>query len=280
MAPDIDVYAPYVEAVFGAAPAGRHIPRSIADRSRQGSDPLVRVLIALLGFPASRLKASEVLGLLEVPAVMRRFGLDAEAVERLRGWVRDSGARWGLDGMDRDALGLQADDSHSWAFGLRRLLLGYALPPERRLFRGVLPLAGVEGTQGEDLGVLAEFLARVGLWRERLGAARRPAEWQETLNRLLDDFVHPDEDQAYLLQELRDVVGELVAKTGAAGLDRPLAARAGPGSSPRHSRGVWRGCSQASRFPWSSICSWMRGGSRGGCVRGPQGGWFATGRAR
>ncbi len=222
MAPDIDVYAPYVEAVFGAAPAGRHIPWSIADRSRQGSDPLVRVLIALLGLPASRLKASEVLGLLEVPAVMRRFGLDAEAVERLRGWVRDSGARWGLDGMDRDALGLQADDSHSWAFGLRRLLLGYALPPERRLFRGVLPLAGVEGTQGEDVGVLAEFLSRLGLWRERLSAARRPAEWQETVNRLLDDFLHPDEDQAYLLQELRDLVGELVAQTGAAGLDRPL----------------------------------------------------------
>ncbi|MDZ7810992.1 MAG: hypothetical protein U5L11_14135 [Arhodomonas sp.] len=38
---------------------------------------------------------------LEVPAVHRCFELDAEAVERIRGWVRDSGIRWGADAAHR-----------------------------------------------------------------------------------------------------------------------------------------------------------------------------------
>ena len=63
MAPDIDRYAPHLAAVFGAAPAQRAIPWSLADRAPRGHQPLVERFFELLDLPDRRLRASEVLGL-------------------------------------------------------------------------------------------------------------------------------------------------------------------------------------------------------------------------
>ncbi|WP_315984248.1 hypothetical protein [Aliamphritea spongicola] len=41
MVPDVATYAPYIEAVFGNAPAGRFIGYSISDRTAQQESPLL-----------------------------------------------------------------------------------------------------------------------------------------------------------------------------------------------------------------------------------------------
>ncbi|MBA1333549.1 hypothetical protein QQ73_21770, partial [Candidatus Endoriftia persephone str. Guaymas] len=48
MAPNIATYAPYVQAVFGAAEGARHIPWSVADLSAEESSPLLQTLSSLL----------------------------------------------------------------------------------------------------------------------------------------------------------------------------------------------------------------------------------------
>jgi len=83
MAPDIDRYAPYVDAVLSAAPEGHSIPWVIADRRVRAEQPLLDAFFALLDLPASRLQASQVRSLLEVPAVQPRLGLHAEGIARL-----------------------------------------------------------------------------------------------------------------------------------------------------------------------------------------------------
>lgn len=210
MAPDIDAYAPYVEAVFGAAPSERHIPWSIADRHAAAESPLAATLATLLALPQSRLTVSEVLTLLEDAAVMRRLGLDDGGLERVRRWVREANIRWGLDAGMRAELGLPAEDAASWAFGLRRLLLGYAMPPnEGRLFAGIAPYTDIEGNEARDLGLLADFIERLGAWRTRLAQPRTAAAWADTLGALLDDCLLPDEDETRFLQQVREVLETL-----------------------------------------------------------------------
>ncbi|MFN9944148.1 MAG: hypothetical protein ACK56I_32235, partial [bacterium] len=65
MVPEIDGYAPLVEAVFGlpARDDPRRIPFGLADRASRGVDPLARALEHLLALPRSRSPVSEVLDL-------------------------------------------------------------------------------------------------------------------------------------------------------------------------------------------------------------------------
>lgn len=225
MAPDIDIYAPCVAAVFDAAPEARFIPWSMADRRLTAQEPVVETLLGLLALPEMRLSVSEVLGLLEVPAVSRRFALDAEGLARIRTWAEESGIRWGLDGAMRAALGLPAEPANTWQAGLARLFLGYAMPPEEIFYGHTLSYPDVEGSEARDLGILQTLVDRLAHWRAVL-AAPAPAEaWLQRINDLIDDFLAPDPDEAESLQALRRAADRLGQSAGQAGLEACLEAR-------------------------------------------------------
>ncbi len=219
MAPDIDRYAPYVEAVFGAAPPPHAIPWSIADRRLGAEQPLVEALRLLLDLPRSRLEATEILSLLQIPPVRRRFGLDLEGLGRIRTWVRESGIRWAADGAMRQALGLPPEGSNSWSFGLDRLFLGYALPPEPVAdpYAGVLPYPDVEGGEAEYLGQLQSFLEALNQWRKGLTGVATLPRWRARLHELLTSFFAPDEAEEPLVQGIRDRLDRLVSLAERAG---------------------------------------------------------------
>lgn len=225
MAPDMAAYAPCVEAVFGAAPGNRHIPFSIADQSDSARAPLVEMLLSWLLLPQERFEASRVLGWLELPAVQRRFGLDPGALERIRQWVAASGIRWGLDGDDRAAAGLPGGDLNSWAFGLRRLNLGYALPDGQTLFDDIAPYGNLEGNETLWLGQLQLFLERLGQWKRRFSVPVPLAGWQQRINRLIDELLLPDEAEETLLAGVREQLDLLRRQADVAGYDEPLSGR-------------------------------------------------------
>jgi len=224
MAPDIDRYAPYVEAVFGAADGSLRIPWSIADRRIAGTRPVLDALKYLLALPSSRFEAGELLSLLEIPALRRRFDLDDQSVERIRTWVRESGVRWGQDGAMRADLGLPDESANTWDFGLQRLFLGYALPPDAddELYAGVLPYPDAEGSEAVALGQLAALVETLGVWRRRLTVPRSLAGWRSAVSELLADCFAPDDEEEALLQLVRDGLDAAVVRAEAAGLDRPV----------------------------------------------------------
>lgn len=224
MAPDIDRYAPYVEAVFGAADGPVRIPWSIADRRVGGERPVLDALRFLLTLPSSRFEAGELLSLLEVAALRRRFDLDHQGPERIRTWVRESGVRWGEDAAMRADLGLPDEPANTWAFGLRRLFLGYALPPDadEEPYAGVLPYPDPEGSEAADLGQLAALVETLGVWRRRLAVPRSLAGWRSAVNELLAACFAPDDEEEALLQMIRDGLDEAATLAETVGFDRPV----------------------------------------------------------
>jgi len=224
MTPDIDRYAPYIEAVFGNARGPRYIPWSITDRSLPGVHPAIQVFSALLDLPRSRLGASEVLSLIEVPAVHRAFDLDADAIERVRSWIRESGIRWGADNAHRVAEGLPAGrNAHSWRFGLNRLMLGYAMDDDTPLYEGIAPLTQVEGADAASLGAFMAFWDRLLEARTELAGERGAEDWQAILNALLERLFSPaDEAEHQALQSVRDAVSVMVETAQAAHFDGTL----------------------------------------------------------
>ncbi len=142
MAPDISAYAPYVHAVFGgiARDDKRYLPYTVSDCAARDGHPLIAFALRLVALPLLRFGLSEVIELLGVPAVLRKFGLDRGELERLETWLHDAGVRWGLDENQHAAFGAGEYREFSWAFGLDRLLLGYASGEESATIAGIAPL--------------------------------------------------------------------------------------------------------------------------------------------
>ncbi|MFW6341913.1 MAG: exodeoxyribonuclease V subunit gamma [Halothiobacillaceae bacterium] len=193
MVPDIRNYAPHIEAVFGQFEQNdsRHIPFSIADQQPRLTEPVLRVFDQLLELPQSRVPVSEVIDLLEVPAVRKRFGLAADDIPLLHRWVRESGIRWGLDAGHRHSLNLPEDwSANSWRFGLRRMLLGYA-SGEGAEWAGIEPFAAVSGLAAEPVGALVDLVDALDAQRRLLAAETTVAVWGDRLRAMIERFVEP-----------------------------------------------------------------------------------------
>jgi exodeoxyribonuclease V gamma subunit len=221
MAPDIETYAPYIEAVFGTTDPP--IPFSVSDRSAQHESTIAATFSALLDLAGSRYEANRVLGLLDEAAVRGRFGLTEGDLETITRWVRESQIRWGIDASHRARLGLPATPEHTWRFGLERLLLGYALPARReRLFAHVLPYDEIEGSLGETLGRFARFAESAIAIDAALGHPRPLAAWADVLHTLLDTFFDPPDERLLELEAVRDAVDALATEARAAAFDAPV----------------------------------------------------------
>ncbi|MFT4198812.1 MAG: exodeoxyribonuclease V subunit gamma, partial [Pseudoxanthomonas sp.] len=101
LAPDIDPYVPYLDAVFGGHGQDDPIPYALADASPLAGEPLAEVFLRLLALPVARFGLEETLDLLASPPLAQAAGLDAPAFERLHAWLHAAGARWGLDAAHR-----------------------------------------------------------------------------------------------------------------------------------------------------------------------------------
>lgn len=204
MVADINAYSSAIEAVFGSVDEAHFIPYAISDRSARDESPLLQSFIELLGLPTSRSSASEVLTLLEVPAIGRRFGIVPEKLPQLRQWVIESGVRWGLDKADMQRWS-NPDDSeqNSWLFGLKRMLLGYAMASDT-LVQEVLPYPESQGLSAELVGLLADFIDALIELRNALLDKADYQFWQQRLLWIVETFYDFDEpdmlDQQRLLQ--------------------------------------------------------------------------------
>src|SRR5690606_6609660 len=130
MVPDIDQYAPYIDAVFASSRARTEqgdeyrIPWAIADQSMAQEDPLIDSFLSLLGLGDSRLLITEVQDWLDVSAIRSRFNIRGDDLPALRDWLAQAQIRGGLNSEQRQQLGLPAFGQNSWRNGLRQLLLG------------------------------------------------------------------------------------------------------------------------------------------------------------
>ncbi len=193
MTPDIETYSPYISSVFGAGTEGAlGLNYSIADRRMMNEGEIAGAVLKLLALYGSRFLASELFDLLASPPVSRRFSLNDEELEIVRGWIDKTGIRWGMDEGDRTGRGLPAYRENSWMAGLDRLLLGYAMPDEALLFNGILPYDDLTGSVAETLGKFAEFVHAVDRIVKNLDRRRSLNEWSEQFQALLSEFIMPD----------------------------------------------------------------------------------------
>ncbi len=223
--PDLARAAPLIDAQFGTAPPARQIDVTLAGRRPAAANAPARVLLALLDLAASRCTATDLVALLGEPLVAARFGLDAEALEAVRGWLPDAGFRWAIDAEQVRALGLPSGATHTLRQALARLFLGHALPDTSdQPYQGLLPAGAAAGQEALALGALWRFAQQLDELRQTLARPIAPAAWASCLGRALDDFLRPEPDALDELQAVQAAIAELVQALLAGGQAQPLPA--------------------------------------------------------
>ena len=220
MCPDVETFAPMIEAVFGYADPesgadapGQHLRVRLADRSLRQTNPLLGVTATLLELAGSRLAASHVLDLAGRDPVRRRFGFDDDELAQIDRWVSDVGARWGLDADHRELWKLGALRENTWEFGLDRLLLGVTMAEdENRLFGGVLPLDDVPSGSVDLAGRFAEFIERLGACIRQLQGRNSVEEWCRRLSDSTESLACPAADEPWQLVQMRRLLDETASE--------------------------------------------------------------------
>jgi exodeoxyribonuclease V gamma subunit len=223
MCPDIEHFAPLIQATFGAHDLNdgpfdptRQLQIRLADRSLRQTNPVMGVLAEVMELATARITASEVLDLAGRDPVRRRFGFSDDDLFRLEEWVNGAFVRWGFDAAHRRTFQLADIDANTWHAGLDRILLGVAMAEDgQRLFGETLPLDDVDSGDIELAGRLAEFVHRLQRVLDELAGVRTVRGWADTLARASDALSATTARDDWQRAQLSAVLEELVAEATA-----------------------------------------------------------------
>ena len=204
MCPQVEDYAPYVNAVFARGWQDFDdkippLPCSIADRISKDSEPVVIAFSDLLTLPDSRFQVSQLISFLRIPAMQNKFGLTIENIDKITAWLDQASIHWGLDQLHkRDVLKSGAvSNNFTWQQGLSRLVRGFAFGDMETIYDDQLLLPTIEGNDGELLGQLMLILEQLQLFATQLTQARSAIQWQSFLNKLVEELFDKTTDDGF-----------------------------------------------------------------------------------
>jgi exodeoxyribonuclease V gamma subunit len=141
--------------------------------------------------------------LLDVPALRARFAVEERDLPTLHRWIEGAGIRWGMNAEQRAGLGLPAElEQNSWRFGLRRMLLGYAVGSAGAC-EGIEPYDEIGGLDAALIGPLVALLDALEIAHQELSRPAPPKQWGMRLHALVQlFFLASNEHDDYLLSQL------------------------------------------------------------------------------
>lgn len=221
MCPDIDRYAPLIQAAFGLADTvvgghpGHRLRVTLADRSAAASWPLLGTAITLLTLAArGRFTAGDVVDLLASDPVRLRFDLDEDDLDRVSGWVEQTSVRWGLDGEHRRGFGLTLGQN-TWRAGIDRIVAGVAASERADASIGdVLPLDDVASNDISLAGRLADALELLGAAADRLATAQSAGQWAAALDAAVTSLTAVPEPDQWQVDRFHRELAELFTTSG------------------------------------------------------------------
>ena len=220
MCPDVEAYAPLINADFGlgdvlrGAHPAHQLRMRLADRSLVQTNPLLGVASQLLALAGSRVTASEVLNFAQAAPVRARFGFTDDNLEHVTRWVRQSNVRWGFDQEHRQPYGV--DFVHNtWRFGIDRVLAGVAMSDDAHAWIGsTLPLDDVGSNRVELAGQLAEFVDRLQRTVDALTGDHTLRDWLDALTEGITMMTRVVDADAWQTSQMQREFGQVLFDAG------------------------------------------------------------------
>ncbi|HEX4480450.1 MAG TPA: exodeoxyribonuclease V subunit gamma, partial [Rudaea sp.] len=197
------------------------IPWHLADVPLAHTHPLFDGFTKVLDLGESRFRAADVVDLLAVPAIARRFGVDDATRARLESWIRRARIAWGLDADMKAHSGAAPVDANTWSFGFDRLYAGFVAGNDAQtLIDDVLPIDGVSGGDAEAIGRLDRFVETLRRVRAGFAQSLSLSAWSHWLLDVVDnvfDVDRRDDAENAAMDALRGKLSDLASQVDAAG---------------------------------------------------------------
>jgi len=215
MAPDIEIYAPYINMVFGNDQ--QPIPFSISDRSYGRTDIITKTFFQFLNLPNSRWEASDLITLTESPMIYKCFNIQPEEIPLIKKWIVDSNIRWGFDENHKKHLELPHFAENTWTAGFNRLFMGCAISEhEQNLFEGILPYS-IEGKDAITLGKFYELVETLQYHAGIMENHHPATEWSDILLYAFNDCFATEEENSSSSIKIKKIIASISTEAEANG---------------------------------------------------------------
>ena len=202
LAPDIDLYAPFIETVFGHPEVEQHrIPFSIADRTFRSKSRVVDGFYKILEVCRGRFSSADLFALFLSPVFRSRFGWNDDDLARMRTWLTETGTSWGIDAHHRASFGVPAFNEFSWDATFESLFTGYALPRHDPIDSHY---DRIEGRDSILLGKLAEAFELLREIAVTINRAMPPGEWIRVIEtKLVEPLLDGNQEGSLEVRQIR-----------------------------------------------------------------------------
>lgn len=222
MCPSIEAYSPYIRSVFTqSSQFTQNLPISISDRQPIESQSYIVAFMQLLLLPSTRFDATSIIDLISLPALARKYELSASDIDTCAAWIKDAAIDWGKDEVH---LGQHIgpgvnDETHTWHWGVSRLLVGMISAANATLVDGYSPINYIEGQSTVVLGRFLQALESLESVVTLLSATQNIAQWTQTLLRIVDEHMRAGDDDSFAQSLLTEAIYSLEKNANVAQFD-------------------------------------------------------------
>ncbi len=192
MAPDINDYYPYIDAVFSRGPLKNCY--TVSDRDLHTGCGIGDVFLRLLDLYSSRLTVPEVMQLLRTPVIGAAFGVAEDDIETLNRYWDAARVCWGSDGADHERFCGVAFEEFSWGNAIDRMFTLFA-SGAHGAEQSMDDLPQLREGDMELFGRFCRFLRMIRQLRRSLRENRDLASWMELMQRMLNGFFATSEPE-------------------------------------------------------------------------------------
>lgn len=189
MVSDINLYAPYIKAVFDNAPYT--IPYTIADQSIEDVNPIITSLKDIFNLNQDNFTSENVIQLLDNKLIQARFGI--YNTNLIRTALDKASVRFGIEGSkDNDTQFI------SFKNGVKRLLYGYCMAGNEAYLDGTdeyFPVELAEGHEAQNIISFCHFVNVLETCIIEKGGLKTLSDWVSYTVDVIQHFILEDSEK-------------------------------------------------------------------------------------
>ncbi len=124
LAPDINKYAPYIQAVFDRGQTGQQLAYNIIDLHDSADPSFIQASLALMNLTAGRFSRKEIFDLLDNPLLAHRYNIEDEERTLWLNFCDKTQILLSKDAQQREKMGLGQKNINTFDHGFLRFILG------------------------------------------------------------------------------------------------------------------------------------------------------------
>ncbi|MDC7232570.1 MAG: exodeoxyribonuclease V subunit gamma, partial [Spirochaetales bacterium] len=156
LAPDINVYAPFLEALFPSEDDKTALPYNVIDLDSSGLSPLIQGFLHLFSLPGSRFSRTDLFTLFDNPCFREAQRMSRHDRDLWLALCEELNIKWGYDGPHKRSFFEDSSDFNSWDRAFERIREGLFLDesdsPES------LPYTAVDDESARSYGNLMHLM--------------------------------------------------------------------------------------------------------------------------